>query len=295
MTPIHRWCGGLLVLAVTLAAPWLVRGAEPGPAATRIGDEACLECHAQYASAWSSVRHNRYLRREALKPEQRGCEGCHGPGSQHLQDPNFRSIKNEKRLRGLAAVQPCLQCHEADVKAASWLQTEHSRAGVTCWACHDVHQAPGYPAMLRKPKQELCVSCHVASKIEFKMNSHHPVEEGRQTCTDCHDPHQEGLGTRQLLKNSQDRCLRCHLEKRGPFVYEHQTATGAGEDNCLTCHRAHGSANPKLLELNGRAVCLQCHSEIGADPRHRARQGNCWSAGCHVRVHGSNRDRLYQN
>ena len=299
MRSTSRIGGGLLAtaLGVTLLS-WGWAGRARGDAeqpAKRLGDEACLECHAQYAPAWGSVRHNRYLRSDALKPENRGCEGCHGPGSKHLEDPNFRSIKNEKRGTGLAAVQPCLQCHGADVKAAQWLNTGHSKNGVTCTGCHDVHQSAGNPALLRKPKNEMCLSCHPQTKADFQQNSHHPLIEGRVNCTDCHDPHQSGLGTKALLKSGDDKCVRCHMEKRGPFAYEHQTSINGGDEGCSNCHRSHGSPNPKLLELFGRATCLQCHSEISTDANHRPRGGDCWQAGCHTRIHGSHNNRWFIN
>jgi predicted CXXCH cytochrome family protein len=88
-----------------------------------------------------------------------------------------------------------------------------------------------------------------------------------------------------------DRCVPCHTDKRGPFVFEHDMATTA--DGCLTCHQAHGSPNNKLLKLNGRGLCLQCHSDIALDPAHLSRPGNCWRAGCHADIHGSQESRVF--
>ncbi|MCC7493593.1 MAG: DmsE family decaheme c-type cytochrome [Fimbriimonadaceae bacterium] len=295
MRPVCR-VGGV-ALAVTLASlvpllgPRPVQGDE-AEAAQPVGSETCLECHAQYAPAWGTTRHNANLQSEKLPPEQRGCEGCHGPGSKHLEDPEFRNIRHLKTMVGLPAVRSCLACHGTDIKAPLWLNTSHAKAGLGCGGCHDTHNEPKGPYMLKNRTNELCLSCHPDQAAEFRMNSHHPVLEKRMDCSDCHDPHQAGAGAGALLKAGNDSCVRCHLEKRGPFVFEHATSTGTGDEGCMTCHRPHGSPNPKLGEMFGNAICLQCHGDIAADPAHLPRAGSCYQAGCHSRLHGSNVNRL---
>ncbi len=297
MRPMGR-AGGMLLAALLALA--VVPGLFITPArgddaeATYIGDDGCLECHAGFASAWQSSRHNAYLQSDRLSQQQRGCEGCHGPGSKHLEDPDFKSIKNPKRVEGLAAVSSCLTCHGPDVKAPSWLSSEHARAGLSCAACHEVHGDPMGPARLKKPATELCLSCHAEQSAEFKMSSHHPVLEGRMECTSCHNPHASEMGGR-LHKSGSDLCLTCHLEKRGPFAFEHQTSLGAGDDGCQACHKPHGSPNSRLQQYFGRGTCLQCHTDIAADAAHQPRGGDCWTAGCHSQFHGSNRNRLFLN
>lgn len=265
----------------------------PPPTAERLGDDACLECHETFAAGWETERHNRYMRSANTPEELRGCEGCHGPGSAHLEDPDFRSIRNPNRETGLAAVKPCLSCHQADIVSTHWLSTSHAQAGMHCGSCHDVHNRTRQPHMLRKSDTELCLSCHPRQGPEFRLNSHHPVLEGRMNCSDCHNPHEDREGWGELLKQGNDQCVRCHMEKRGPFVFEHQTSVEEGDEQCITCHRAHGSPNPKLQEYFGRGACLQCHVDIAFDPPHQARPQNCWSAGCHNRIHGSNNNRLF--
>lgn len=289
---------GLVFGLVPAARP--VLGDEPPaptaePEAERLGDEICLECHGQYASAWTSLRHNQYLHSERLPERLRGCEGCHGPGSAHLEDPDFRAIRNAQRMTGLAAVEACLECHRGQIKAADWLAHPHADAGMNCGTCHEVHQDAGGLHQLRRPQSELCLSCHEDKRAELHLNSHHPVLEERMDCSDCHNPHGAEATYHDLLKAGDDRCLRCHMDKRGPFVFEHQTEVGDGDESCLSCHRSHGSSNPKLLKFFGRATCLQCHADIAADAAHRPRTQTCWAAGCHNQVHGSNTNRLLIN
>lgn len=290
-------------MAVALAlglGSWLLAAGrpavgEPAQPAERVGDETCVQCHAQYVPAWNSVRHNRYVKSDKMPEGVRGCEGCHGPGSAHVQDENFHSIRNAKTMSGLPAAAPCLQCHSGKVKPASWLATPHAQAGLSCGSCHAVHQEPGGPSLLKQPTTELCLSCHPAQAAEFRMNSHHPVLEGRMECIDCHNPHADGPGTKGILKAGDDRCVKCHLEKRGPFTFEHQTTTDDGDGTCQSCHKPHGSPSPKLQTYFGRGICLQCHADIASAPAHLPRVGNCFTAGCHRQFHGSNTDRLFFN
>ena len=284
---------GILAAVLLLGLPWLAVGQEREP--ERIGADLCLLCHAENAPGWYTLRHNRF-RATSNAPEMlQGCEGCHGPGQAHLEDENFRSILNPDNETGWTAVAMCFECHSTTMKSSAWLQSTHALADVNCGDCHEMHSDLGHPNLLREEPNDLCLSCHRNQTAQFRLPSHHPVLEGNMRCVDCHDPHADGMLHSPMLKQSDDRCLSCHQEKKGPFVYEHQNALGGGDDGCLTCHKAHGSANSKLTAFYGRGTCLQCHADISADPAHQARPGNCWQAGCHNRIHGSNNSRLFIN
>jgi hypothetical protein len=152
-----------LLPAVLLAPGWAAGGEaapaqettkegppQPPPHAEYIGTELCLQCHAQYNDAWLALRHNQYFRDEAKPQDRRGCEGCHGPGSAHLEDESFRSIKNPRRVNGIPAVDMCLKCHSTNIRATSWLRTSHARAGMNCATCHEPHYETSQPSMLRQ-------------------------------------------------------------------------------------------------------------------------------------------------
>jgi len=301
--------GRLLLLALTVGLTMLgvsgpaARGQNAKPAADaakapalapaaktvsqRIGAEVCLQCHSQYSKEWYTLRHNRYRQSDSAPETVRGCEGCHGPGSAHLEDEKFGKIRNPRKLTGVAQVEMCFQCHGTDMKLSAWLRTPHSQAGVGCGECHEMHKESHEPSLLKAQATKLCLSCHPEQEATFKQASHHPVLEGRMTCVDCHDVHAEG-GDAAAYKAGNDKCVRCHMEKRGPFVFEHQTSPDGGDANCLSCHRPHGSSNQRLMAYLGTGTCLQCHSDIPADPLHTPRVGNCWQSGCHNNFHGSN-------
>jgi DmsE family decaheme c-type cytochrome len=103
--------------------------------------------------------------------------------------------------------------------------------------------------------------------------------------------------------DGEQSCVRCHADKRGPFAFEHP---GVRVEGCEGCHAPHGSTNTRLLKRPlVFTLCLECHNGAGsfgrqadgvtvqsashnmADPKYQ----NCTT--CHVRIHGSNADRLF--
>ncbi|OGX39371.1 MAG: hypothetical protein A3C53_01180 [Omnitrophica WOR_2 bacterium RIFCSPHIGHO2_02_FULL_68_15] len=139
----------------------------------------------------------------------------------------------------------------------------------------------------------LCYACHVEKKMEFALQYHHPVPEGRMSCTACHAPHGETPAPR-AARAQNELCLSCHQQLKGPWVFEHL----AMRDGCTTCHTPHGSITTRLLTERDFNLCLKCHfsaaqfQQIGHYAHRRAtnpstRDGaNC--TGCHRAVHGSN-------
>jgi predicted CXXCH cytochrome family protein len=139
---------------------------------------------------------------------------------------------------------------------------------------------------------ELCLSCHRREVTELRQLSHHPVMEGRVTCTDCHGAHHAEQSGRMLKRRTvSETCLQCHQNVRGPFVFEHEPVkVGGVSESCLECHRPHGSPNRDLTVMHSRGLCLQCHVDIPRAPSHPKTGGDCWQFGCHIAIHGSNRD-----
>ena len=99
----------------------------------------------------------------------------------------------------------------------------------------------------------------LTSKVEFMLQHHHPVPEGRMFCTACHDMHGKDVGATggTMLLGKDERCFKCHKEMRGPFVFEHE----AMREGCPVCHTPHGSINDKLLVAGPTITCVRCHIE----------------------------------
>jgi len=201
----------------------------------------------------------------------------------------------------------CVTCHEKqgrEFKLSTHARISNDKAvgaAQGCEMCHgpgSVHaDASGGKTNIVNPRKnpEICFSCHLEKKMEFRLPYHHPVLEGKMSCSDCHDAHGEEVlpwsGT--STKDMNETCFKCHKDQRGPFVYEHE----ALRDGCSTCHKVHGSINNKMLKVRDANLCLRCHTQtnfanIGNASHQSGRltQGNCFSGGCHTAVHGSNFD-----
>lgn len=278
-----------------------------------IGERACRSCHRPEVATFARSAHAPLMTDPHLPPDRRGCEGCHGPGSAHVQaivekrEPIH--ILGYARLRPEEASRLCLRCHGATMKGSQWHRTAHARAGIGCIQCHQIHspsdeqstprmeplslpfvsaKAPS-SRLLKGEEHALCGACHAREAHEFHLNSRHPVIEGRLRCSDCHEVHPSKATVKRTRWNK-EMCVQCHPDKVGPFAYEHEPVAGWMGDGCLECHRPHGSPNPRLLKLFSRGLCAQCHTEKGV--QHYPSR-NCWESGCHVAHHGSNNSPLF--
>jgi DmsE family decaheme c-type cytochrome len=293
----HRLMTAAAVLVFILSGSLKALAQEPATKQDFIGSEACTaKCHQNWAATFRVNVHRQTEVDKHAPLSKRGCEACHGPSALHKQavelDETDLKIAALGKMPARQLNTTCLSCHTRDIPRSRWEDSPHAAKGLACRDCHQIHQERGkvQTHLLKQSINDLCLSCHQNQKAHFRLNSHHPLIEGRINCTDCHNPHHAD-DLQRLSLRADERCVTCHTDKRGPFIFVHDM-TGVGE-GCQTCHRPHGSPNTKLTKLNGRALCLQCHSDINADPEHRLRPGNCWSAGCHADLHGSQTSRLF--
>ena len=295
MTPI-RIAAWLFLLPLALLA-------QNTPTASNqyIGSQQCDLCHHEISQQFNTNPHFK---------EKAGCEGCHGPGGNHMAVMGSKdTIQAFSQMSPAKIVDTCLSCHEKDFSKANIRRSEHTEADVVCTNCHSIHHSETPKYLLAKQQNQLCYSCHQSVRAQFDMPVKHRVNEGVVQCTDCHNPHgtfaaswQTGIDTHMVtpgLDNEQP-CLKCHVDKRGPFVFEHASVRVEG---CTACHVAHGSTNAKLLKRPVVfTICLECHNGSGTfgrentgvvmqsashnmlDPRYQ----QCTL--CHVRIHGSNSD-----
>ncbi|MBI4161079.1 MAG: DmsE family decaheme c-type cytochrome [Acidobacteria bacterium] len=271
--------------------------APPSDPGAYAGAETCAECHEEVARLVARTPHGA-ARVSARIPEAlRGCEGCHGPGTAHVEaggDP--------ERILRLSAATPgeragvCLGCHEGQDERINFRRSEHMGSQVACDACHAPHGEGAHDRLLRREPNDLCFSCHTEVRNAFALPFHHRVPEGAMKCIDCHNQH-GGFARQQRLFGTDPACVKCHSDKQGPFTFEHLALRLEG---CMGCHLPHGSNNPRLLTRSEvRFLCLECHSRIvspgeefptvGTPSFHnlnQARYQNCTT--CHVMIHGSN-------
>jgi len=259
-----------------------------------IGAETCKECHEkQYATYSTSI----HFKKTVKGPQsQDACETCHGPGAMHVEKGGGRGVDiftfNADSDPAEKAAK-CLSCHMQNTPSMdNWDLGAHSRNGVSCESCHDLHvagtQLPDEP--------EVCFGCHRDVKTQAIKRSHHPIIEGKLSCSSCHQPH--GSIATHMVKadNTQQLCYTCHADKRGPYIYEHPPVA----ENCLNCHTSHGSLHAKLLTEKMPNLCQDCHDWSrhpgtpydansgfsGKSPSNRFFGRSC--VNCHGAIHGSN-------
>lgn len=303
--------GLLAVAALLLALP--AQAAPPRVAgATYVGSTTCKGCHEDVAKTMEQGLHGKLLGTKLSKGplQAQGCEGCHGAGSKHVENPadpagNLRFGKKSP-LSPAEQNALCLQCH-AGGKQILWVGSPHEARDVTCVTCHAIHGPHANKAQIKlvKPDRydsrgqtldtveyDLCGQCHQVKGMQFWRSSHMPTpsrgEGGRITCGTCHNPH--GTTTEKLIAavSINESCTRCHADKRGPYLWEHAPVL----ENCLNCHQAHGSNNPPLLRVRVPRLCETCHAggrhNAQTYPMNDRRAFNRSCVNCHLNIHGSN-------
>jgi DmsE family decaheme c-type cytochrome len=255
----------------------------PVPDATYVGSEECAVCHDDVFEYYRRTVHYK-VRSFEVPGQERGCEGCHGPGSAHVAEKgNIQKIVRFDTLSSAQSSAICLQCH-AQGPLMHWSSNFHALSDVGCDECHKSHKATA-EKMLFKAEPELCYDCHQQMRAKAEFPSHHPIREGKMKCTGCHSTH--GAERDALLNATvNDLCYDCHTDKQGPFLYEHQPV----EEDCNLCHDAHGTIANNLLKQNEPFLCLRCHRAhkgfegTGSHPTLSTFLTSCTQ--CHSQVHG---------
>lgn len=287
--------------------PQIDSAAPDEPEREYLGHAVCVGCHSIEAEHWDETIHAKvFLLNPRTLAERRGCEACHGPGSEHLKAPTDRSriisFTRESHLEIEQMNGVCLECHAGGARI-QWSGSAHQAEEVACSDCHNPMTKMSENGLLREATtRATCFACHPRQRVEFGKRSHMPLFEGKIECDDCHQPH--GSATNPLLRADSifELCTNCHSDKRGPFIWEHAPVT----EGCTSCHLPHGSNRDSLLVTSPPFLCQQCHAQIGVqnhpialqtsenlasgqiaanrDPRIIGR--GCVT--CHVQIHGSN-------
>ena len=288
-------CAITLALIVFGSAPVTATGqdapAAPPAQAGYVGSDTCLTCH-DTQNLHGTAHGN--ARIPGSPAADKGCESCHGPGQQHVDDDAKGHMLKFGALAPRDASETCVTCHNR-TEHALWDSSAHNARNLGCLTCHSVHSPKSGTAQLVKNNQlEVCGSCHKAQVQKQLRSSHMPVREGKMTCTSCHNPH--GSTNVKMLKVGNyinESCVSCHAEKRGPFLWEH----AAGRESCSTCHDPHGSNNDRMLVARPPSLCQRCH--IGTRHSSTIYDGTALvnrsnrlvlrsCTNCHQQIHGSN-------
>jgi DmsE family decaheme c-type cytochrome len=268
-----------------------------------VGAETCKTCHDKIYDSWAKTPHWQTTLDTKGGPSHQGCEGCHGPGADHVAGGgDVSKIFTFKNASTKDINSRCMTCHVGGAQHMNAINSIHTQNNVSCLSCHSPHNAKTKEFLLVKAQPELCYSCHLQQKSQFEMPFHHRVNEGLIKCSDCHNPHGT-VGPKQVrTAATQDAvCFTCHIDKQGPFVFEHEPVKIEG---CQSCHLPHGGANAHMLRVsNVNLLCLQCHTNVLAEAKIKAAGGTpsfhsqqtffkaCTV--CHIQIHGSNFDQTF--
>jgi len=182
-----------------------------------------------------------------------GCQGCHGPGSRHVEwarrvektreayavdDPKGLDV----RLKGPAEVEHCARCHAR----RSVVDAEY-RYGATFLDHYDLSLLE--PDLYHADGQMLEEVYNHGSFLQSPMHA-----KGVR-CTDCHEPH-----TARLRLEGNLLCKRCHQDSPPP-----QFETLRKQEYDTKAHHFHEPGTPG-------SFCVDCHmpavTYMVVDPRH---------------------------
>jgi nitrate/TMAO reductase-like tetraheme cytochrome c subunit len=131
------------------------------------------------------------------------CEACHGP---------YRPDHPQESMAVAASEELCGTCHKNTL--AEWKSSHHSRAGVTCADCHEVHTQKTREAA---NANLLCARCHT-EQTQDALHLAHEIDETGVFCIDCHLARQEvdadasgvTAGTGHAFTVVVSACSDCH-------------------------------------------------------------------------------------
>ncbi len=180
------------------------------------------------------------------------CEECHGPGSNHAEDPYGVALKVDRTSEA------CGDCHyrgdKTVIDASSGfikhheqfeelIQTKHN--SLTCISCHDPHEGV---IQARKEGTDTtrvdCASCH----YEEADNQASSVMKAAVDCVDCHMPRIVKSAKGDAAQWSGD--IMSHLFAIDPTADAQFSADGSSANSeitldwaCKSCHGSEGYAN----------------------------------------------------
>ena len=245
-------------------------------------DAVCFPCHSVgYGQAGGFIS-------LAATPQLAGvqCEVCHGPGSNHVLDPNSAPLPRDMSSSKCGACH--VSCHGAcgenhHPQFEQWSTSKHAVA------LADIQWLP--------EAQDECLQCHSTDYRLAPAGQKPGLFDAllNVECVACHNPH-GGPNVGQLRLPPWQLCADCHtmagaLPGMEPKQPQSETLHGTGgyalngtplngpysmhwwgiSDECVTCH-VHFEPSPGPQQpsnsghtfLQNMRACLPCHSETAA-------------------------------
>lgn len=207
----------------------------------RAVEPSCLFCHSTRVRPVLGTQ-NRYGEPPFLE-NGIGCERCHGPGSQHVRDPQHARMVNPAKLAPPLRDSVCSQCHlTGDARIE-----QPGRRMVEFQAGEPLSRYATYFVRDRN-RQDLKVTSHVEKLAASECKR---ISGDKLWCGTCHDPHTAN----RTLEKTQAACLGCHSSAH--------RGNPQAQALCSSCHM------PRSPVIDGGHGVLTDHS-ISARPRNLA-------------------------
>jgi cytochrome c553 len=249
------------------------------PVNTNTVQAMCASCHLNGWERYQDAATGQYLVRAVDDPAgdmnidddpamdeiNVGCENCHGPGSEHVANPEgSRAIVNPQYLSSERASVVCGRCHDrrqgyggptVGYTQAISVSGELARPGISRHELITVYTDPVKkgPTMAGPGRENNIWPDDVHSAqphqqySDFLKSGMYRNDRLLVTCSDCHEMHGTTSNPRWLLHDPEDPnsplCQRCHVVDLLPHMQEKAGATMKGEmTRCVDCHMP-GTAN----------------------------------------------------
>lgn len=186
------------------------------------------------------------------------CAGAFN-GAAAAPKPDAKAAKPTKEAKGAKASKDAVTAStnpQAPV-AGETASLHNPYAEGECGFCH-LNKDPKNVGALKKPVNELCLSCHedYAEALKVRKVKHRPAVDN---CTNCHNAH-NSLDKSLLLKDSATLCLGCHeLIKEDTKAKVKHAPVMTGK-RCVGCHNPHASDVQALLSAKPYDLCVSCHA-----------------------------------
>src|SRR5215470_11906442 len=113
------WILSFLSFAAVFAQPQSQPAVPAANAGGFVGSTVCKTCH---PDVWLNFNKNPHFKSIAYGkevPEKTGCEGCHGPGANHVAaGGGAATIRAFSQMNPDQVLNTCLACHSKDIARA---------------------------------------------------------------------------------------------------------------------------------------------------------------------------------
>ena len=206
----------------------------------------CAECHSTNVSMGFDLESNSF--NTTYSEITVGCEGCHGPGSTHV---DMATAGTDSGGYGLVAAlddggkATWVMNTSTGIAARSEARMQPPQQPESCGRCHSRRGIISSEYEYGKPLTDTHVPALLAEGLYFADGQildevyvygsflQSRMYQAGVSCTDCHNPHSARLVTGT---NPNDVCAQCHLPTK--FAAAEHTGHASEQVGCVDCHMA---------------------------------------------------------